>query len=436
MFSVTFDETGEATRIVRIGMFMIIFFIGGFSLWSMLAPISGAVVAPGIIKVDSQRKTIQHLRGGSIKEILVREGQHVQQGQVVLVLQDAEVRSELNILNDQLHAQLAKEARLLAEKNFANKVDFPSELTESNDPKVREILANEKALFHARKKSIDEEIAIIRSEIEEARKEASSTQTQIELSAESIHYTEERVSAGEVLNSRQFIEKNTFLELKETLAEKRRALGALKAGLASIRQSQAELDLRIINLRNEFTKSADDQLKETKSSIFELQQKIRPAELALNSFRIAAPITGQVIDLKVSTIGGVVQPGGALMDIVPKDQELLMEVKIKPTDIEQVHIGQATDIRLLPYNARSVPHIEGQVVYVSGDALEDKSNPSTYYYLAHVRANDNALDNLPDIVLAPGMPVEAYIQTKSKTFFDMMLKPFTDSVSKGLRQEG
>lgn len=437
LFGIAYDETGEATRIVRAGMFVIIVCIGGAALWSVIAPISGAVVASGIIKVDTKRKTVQHISGGTVKEILVREGQYVEAKQPLVILNDAQALSELNILKDQLNVQLAREARLLAEKNFANSVEFPPELARSEDGKVREILAAEKALFHAKKKSIDEEIVIIRHEIEDARLEATSIQSQIELSGESIRYTEERVAAGEVLNSRQFIERDQFLQLKESLADKRQALNALKASFSATRQRQAELDLRIITLRNEFTKAADDALKDTRGTIFELQQKIRPAELALNGHRILAPIAGQVIDLKVTTIGGVVQAGQALMDIVPKEQELLMEVKVKTTDIDQVHVGQASDIHLLPYNARTVPHVRGKVVYLSGDALESTNDQSMpYYYLAHIRAEDNALDALPDVDLAPGMPVDAYIQTKSKTFFDMMLKPFKDAVSKGLRQEG
>jgi epimerase transport system membrane fusion protein len=434
MLSITFDESGEATRIVRVGMFIVVVFIGGFLAWGALAPISGAVIAEGIVKVDSKRKTIQHLEGGVVKEILVHEGEYVEEGQTLVVLQDAEVRSKLIILQDQLNAELAKEARLLAEKKFADIIEFPRELADSKDVKVREMLGNEKALFLAKRKSIDEEMAIIRSEIGHARQEEASIRSQIDAALENIRYKQERVAAGEALAAKQYLEKNQFLQLKEELAEKRGHLSEMQAQLALVRQRQGELDLRIISLRNEYTKKADDELKDAKKMIYELQEKIRPAELSLDRFRVAAPTSGQVIDLKVSTIGGVVRPGDPLMDLVPKQQELITEVRVKTKDIAKVHVNQRADLQLLAYNPRSVPHIDGTVVYVSGDALEDKANSAMpYYYLAHIRVDGKSLEHLPGVQLAPGMPITAYIQTKPRTFLDMLLKPFEDAIGRGLR---
>lgn len=185
------------------------------------------------------------------------------------------------------------------------------------------------------------------------------------------------MAAGEALAARQFIEKNQFLQLKEDLALTRSNLSEMEAQLASVRQRQSELELRIVSLRNEFAKKADDELKDCEKAIFELREKIRPAELTLGRFRVTAPIDGQVIDLKVSTVGGVVRPGDPLMDLVPKQRELVVEVKVKTNDIDLVHVAQRADLQLLAYNSRTVPHVGGSVVYVSGDALEDKTDPHT-----------------------------------------------------------
>jgi HlyD family secretion protein/epimerase transport system membrane fusion protein len=435
-FEIAFDETGEATRIVRAGMFIIIVFVGGFIAWSFWAPISGAVVATGIVKIEDKRKTLQHLEGGIIKEILVREGDYVAEGQPLLVLEDAEVRANLTILTDQLNALLAKETRLQAEQKFADKVVFPPDLAASADLKIRETLANEKELFLVKKRSVDEEIAIVRAQIAHSKQGEASYDAQIAQTRESLRYKEERVAMGETLSAKQFVDKSHFMEWKEALADMRVSLSEIEARRASSRQQQAALEERIITLRNEYTRIADDELKEAKQQIFELQQKIQPAKLAVDRFRVVAPSDGQVIGLKVSTVGGVVRPGEALMDLVPKERELLMEVRVMTKDIELVHVEQRADIQLLAYNTRSVPHIGGKVVYVSGDALEDPSNAaSPYYFLAHLRADADALDQLPDVSLAPGMPVTAFIQTKSKTFFDMIFKTFEESVSRGLRQE-
>ncbi|BBL75945.1 HlyD family type I secretion periplasmic adaptor subunit [Methylomagnum ishizawai] len=436
MLTVTFDETGEASRIVRAGMFIIVFFVGGFAAWAFMAPIQGAVVAEGIIKIETKRKTIQHLEGGVIREILVHEGQYVNQGDPLVVLEDAEVKANLTILKDQLNALLAKEARLQAEQRFADKVEFPSGLLASQDPKVREMLINEKTLFLSKKKSVDEQIAITRQEMVEVSREAEGYQLEIKETERSIRLKEERVAMGEALSSKQFVDRSTYMGWQEALADMRANLGQTIGKLGTSLQAHKELELRIINLRNEYIKLADDELKETKGNIFELQQKIQPAELAVQRFRVIAPSDGQVIDLKVSTIGGVIRPGDALMDLVPKQQELLMEVKVMTKDIELVHVNQHADIQLLAYNSRTVPHIAGTVIYVSGDALEDKSNPSApYYFLAHIRADADMLKDLPEVSLAPGMPLNAFIQTKSKTFFDIIFKTFEESVSRGLRQE-
>jgi len=435
MFSIPIDETGEATRIVRTGMVIVLVFLGGFFVWGALSPIRTAVIAEGIIKIDTKRKTIQHFDGGIIKEILVREGQFVEQGQVLLVLGDADKRSALTILQDQLSAALAKEARLLAEKDFSSSVSFPTELARSKDDKVRHLLQNEDALFLTKKKSLDEQVAILRTEIGHAKQQLENLQAQITVANENIHFKEQRVAAAEALSTRQYIGKTQLLELKEGLAEKQEQRNQLMANLSALRQNQAELELRIISLRNEYAKLADDELKETKKAIYELQEKIPPAQLALARSRVVAPISGQVIDLKVSTVGGVVIPGSPLMDLVPRERELIVEVKIQTQDIDLVHIGQRADVQLLAYNNKSMPHVEGEVVYVSGDALQNQQDPSQYYYLAHVRIAPEALEDFPDVHLAPGMPASAYIQTKPKTFFEILAKPVTDVVSRGLRRD-
>jgi epimerase transport system membrane fusion protein len=428
------DATGEATRIVRGGVLLILAFFGALLIWGAWAPISGAIVAEGAVKIDTKRKTVQHREGGIVKEILVHEGDFVEQGQPLLILEDSEVRSALNIFTDQLNAQLVKEARLLAEKKFANTVEFPPELAQSPDPKIREMLRNEQALFLAKKKGMDEEIAVIRTQIGQARQEELSILAEIEAASENIRYKEERVKSGELLSAKQFIQKNEFLQLKEGLAEKREALAELKAALAVSRQRQAELELRIVNLRNEHAKAAGDELKEAKKAIFELQEKIRPAELTAQRFRVVAPTSGQVIDLKVTTVGGVVGAGESLMDLVPKQQDLMVEAKVLTQYKASVYVGQRADVQLLAF--KGMPHVDGSVVYVSGDALEEKNRPDIpAYYLTHIRLSGDSLQRLRDVTLVPGMPVTAYMQTRSRTFLELLVKPLADAADRGLRQD-
>jgi epimerase transport system membrane fusion protein len=440
--SIPVDSSGESTRIVRAGVFTIVFFLGGSLLWSALAPISSAVVAEGSIKVDTQRKTIQHLEGGLVRAILVHEGDRVQSGQPLLVLEDAAVLSNLNVLRDQRDAELAREARLLAEKTMARRVEFPETLRLPETAKKNALMHNEQSVFQVRKKSLEEEIGVIRREIHSADMEETAILSEIESAQESIRYKEERLAAGIKLSEKQYIQKEQLLTMKEALTDKRQTSAQLRGRLASLKQQQSELELRIINLHNEYAKNADNELKDVRRSIFELEEKIRPVELVLNRSQIVAPIAGQVIDLKVTTVGGVVRPGDPLMDVVPDQKSLILEVRVKTTDVDKIYVGQLADVKLLAYNARQIPHVPGHVSYVSGDALRDQQaggNRLAEYYLVHIRVDEAGLadlqKNYPDVIMTPGMPVTGFIQTRPRTFFQILLKPFLDSVSRGLRME-
>lgn len=434
MLSIDYDASGESTRIVRGGMLFVLFFVFGFLCWAFLAPISGAVVAEGVTRVESKRKTIQHFEGGVVKKILVYEGQSVKEGQLLLVLEDADVRSSLVIIQDQLWSEMAREARLVAQKKFQDSVRFPDELSLNPSGKVKDMLEHERSLFLAGKKSLDDETAIIKDEIRQAMDEAKGVEEQIKAATEAIALKGERVRSGEVLASRQFLEKNQFLQLKEEYADAVRGLSALKSNLAALRQRQSELELRIIGLRNDYAKSSDDQLKDTKKLIYEAREKIQPAKLSLDRFMITSPMAGQVIDLKVTTVGGVVKPGEPLMDVVPKQHALVVEVKIPNREIAKVHAGQPVDIELLSYG-RDVPHIAGSLAYLSEDALEDQAQPNTFFYLAHVTVSGAELARVPEVHLSAGMPVTAYIQTQPHTFVDLIMKPFERGVARGLRRE-
>lgn len=433
-FSVAVDETGEATRIVRRGMLLVLVFFGSLIAWGALVPIEGAIIAEGVVKIESKRKTVQHLEGGVIREILVREGDTVAEGQPLVILEDAEVRASLNIFQDQLNVQLAKEARLLAERKFASTIEFPEDLRRSNDPKIREILRTEETLFLTKKKALDEELAGIQAEQLHAKEEEAGIEAEIASALESIRYKEERARSGELLSAKQYIQRNELLQLKEAVAEKKEQLGYFRATLAVNRQRQKELELRVLSLRNSFVKAADDELKETRRSIYELRERIHPAEVVTDRFRVVAPIAGRVLDLQVTTVGGVVRPGEALMDIVPANRTLMVEAKLMPRDKDMVYVGQKAEVQLI--SLKGMPFVNGTVTYVAEDALADKYDPSRpSFYLTHIRVDAEHLKSLGQVTIFPGMPVTTYLRTTSRTFFELVFKPITDAAQRGLRQD-
>jgi epimerase transport system membrane fusion protein len=436
LFQVNVDETGEAAEIIRTGVIATLIFMLFFLVWAWLAPIRGAVIAEGMVKIEHKRKTIQHLENAVIKEIRVHEGEHVKEGQLLAVLQDAEVQSNLTILKDQLASVLIKQARLNAERAMIPKMASLEEMGLESTDKLVHLYAGEEGLFRTKRKALDDQLTLIREQIALIQKEKSGIQIQIEAAKENIRYKQERVRGGEALNEKQFIEKNQYLLLKEDLANKKEALGQMESQLASSQQRESELKLREIAARNDYIRAANDEFKDTERQTYEFKEKIRPAEISLNRYQLTAPVDGQVIDLKLSTVGGVVRSGDPIMDIVPDDHDLILEVKIRTMDIELVHLGQNADIQLLAYNSRKVPHIPGKLIYVSGDAIEDRANSaSPAYFLAHIRVEPSSLEELPEVDLSAGMPVTAFIQTRDRTFMDMVLKPIEDSLARGLRRD-
>lgn len=433
---VDIDESGEATRIVRLGVLAVTVFVLFFLVWAWWAPIRGAVIAEGMVKVEHKRKTIQHLENAVITQILVHEGDHVEEGQLLAILQDAEIKSNLTILKDQLVSLRIKQARLQAERALKpDMIAFSALEVEATD-KNRHLYEGEEALFKTKRKSLDDQLGLLMQAIGLIQKEKAGIRVQMEAAKESIRYKQERVRGGEALNAKQFIEKTQYLMLREDLANKREALGQMDAQLAACHQRESELKLREIAARNDYIKLADDEFKESERQVYEVAEKIRPLEIALSRFQITAPVAGQVIDLKLSTVGGMVRSGDPIMDIVPEDHDLILEVKVRTQDIEQVHVDQMADVQLMAYNSRKVPHVPGNVFYVSADAIEDKTAGSgSAYFLAHIRIDPEEVAHYPGVTLVPGMPVTAFIQTRERTFMDMILKPIEDSVAKGLRRD-
>jgi len=432
--SIPVDQTGEATRLVRMGSLAMALFFGGLGIWAVTAPLAGAIVAGGNIKIDSHRKTVQHFDGGIVKEILVREGSEVKAGQAMLVLEDALTRSSMNILDTQLRIIQVREARLFAERALSESLRFSADILEDNSPKTQEIVAAEKALFRTRRKSLDDQIRLLREEIAHARQAAVELGREIQSIREGIDFAERQLAATRKLLDKHYVQESEIWRLESEVAEKKERLGARLAALSQEREQISDLELQIITAKNTYVAEADTELKDLKKERVEVEEKLRPARDAVKRQVISAPVDGQVIDLKVTTLGGVVKSGDALMDIVPTSRDMLMEVKVKNNDVDSIHIDQDADVQLSAFNARTTPLVKGKVVYVSGDALLDEVNHE-YYYLAHIRVTQEDLKSVADLPLSPGMPITAFIKTTSRTFSEYLLAPVVERVRQAVREE-
>ncbi len=436
VFDIAVDKTGESTRLVRWALFVVVVLFGGAFAWGAIAPISGAVVADGVIKVDTNRKEVQHLEGGIIREVLVREGDTVEMGQAMIMLEDTDRSSDLNILTDTLNAHLIKEARLVAEASLAEEVAFPKDLVNSTNEKVQTLLRNELALFTAKRKTLQDQIRLIENETLHAEDAVKNLAGRIEAGQRGLSIIQEQLNAAEKMVERGAIDRNSLLELRRRFATQNESLWEQKSDLSIRRQSVAELRLRVVNARNEYSRIAEDELKLEREGVYEMEERLRPVQDALQRKTIRATIAGQVMNLKATSVGGVVMSGETIAEIVPTLRDLVFEVKIKPTDSDSVFIGQDAKVQISAFNQRTTPLIEGELSYVSGDVLVDEgASPPYSYFLGHVRSDPSALEVLEDKKISPGMPVVAYIQTQPRTFFEYLLSPITSGMRRSLVED-
>lgn len=421
--------------LIRAGILGSVLLVLAIGIWVALAPLSGAVMGPGFVKVDMNRKTVQHQEGGIVGEILVRDGSKVAAGQTLIVLKDVRVDAGNETVRTQLDAELAKAARLAAEQTGASVVTFPPELTaRGSDPRVAELLRHEGSVFRVRREALANQIALIRNQVGEARDEIKARGAQMKADEEAIRFQREELAQNRLLAEQGFVSKTRLLVLQREAAqyESRRAEGA--ADLAFAQQKVSDLELRAETLRSTFNQQASDELRQTTAAIFELRQRLRPAQDAEERQRITAPIAGEVVDLKVSTVGAVVAPRDPILDIVPENPDLLVEARVRPEDINFVHSGAHADVRLTAFRQRITPTVDGRVTYISADRLMDKATNAPYY-MVHVRVSPEALREAGDLKLQAGMPAEVFIQTTARNALQYLLDPVLGFMQRSLREQ-
>jgi membrane fusion protein, epimerase transport system len=428
------DEKGDLRRIRRAGFIIIAIFFVGFGLWAVLAPLAGAVIAPGVVKVDMNRKTVQHQEGGIVKEILVRDGQKVLAGQPLLILDDVRVDASLELLKQQYDAQSAKLARLTAENSLADKVDFPKELlARKQDEKVAEVLAREQSLFDARKRQLNDQVRLLQTQIVDGRKEGAALMAQVRAEEHAAALQKEELGYNQQLLEKGFVQKTRVMTLERALAEYQSRAAEHSAELARTNGRITDLELRIVSARNNYMQTAANELTEATQRLYDVEERLRPSLDAQQRQRILAPITGEVVDLHVHTEGAVIGPRDPLMDIVPLNTTLIIEAPIRVEDVAHVRIGSYVEVRLTAYKQRITPMVQGTVTYLSADRLVDKATGAPYYR-THVAVTPEALKEGGNLVLTAGMPAEIYITTEDRSAFDYWVAPLTDYLRRAWRE--
>jgi HlyD family type I secretion membrane fusion protein len=436
--SMDLDAGHEMRRMIRFGLAVIVVGLGGVVTWAVLAQLGGAVIAQGFVKVDMNRKVVQHQEGGIVKEIRIRDGERVAAAQPLIVLEDVRVDATFDLLRQQLESERAKNARLESERLLAPRVAFPKDI-ESNraNPRTAEVIDRETALFRARREALDSQIAVLRKQIVESGVEAKALSDQIAAEERGIGLAREELAVNEKLVRENFIQRTRIIALERNLADIEARFGEHRAELSKTKQRGSELELRILSMRNAYVQTATDEQKDSSGKIYDLEERLRPSKDAAERQVIRAPIAGEVVGLKVFSAGAVIGPRDMLLEIVPDEKTLIIEARIRPEDINHVRVGTPADVRLTAYKQRTTPLVEGKITYVSGDRLVESAPGAPQgvpYYSIHVIVSHQALEAAGNLRMSAGMPAEVYVRTDERTTFDYFLAPVTAYFRRGMRE--
>lgn len=412
-------------RTVRLGtaLFVLFFVVGG--IWLVLAPLNSAAVGQGTIVAASKRKTVQHYEGGIISEILVREGDVVRKGQVLMRLADTITLALRNQILSRLNAALSLRARLIAERDNATTISFDSELLDraAADPEVQAIIEGQLNVFESRQRALNDQVSVLNQRILQWEELIRGAESQIRSRQLQGRLLDDEIATVKDLFERGNALKPRLLALQRGRADVDAGLADLNATIARSRQSIGESRMQILAMRSDRNREVVLQLREVQDTITDLGERLKAAEDQKRRLEVVAPEDGTVLNVRNATIGGVLRSGEAAFDLVPVDDAMVVEAQLKPTDIDVVHAGQAASVRLSAYKTRSTPLFHGKVVYVSADRMGDQTGQS--WFIARIEIDKDQLKHYPEITLHAGSPAEVMITTGERTAMDYILSPFT-----------
>jgi HlyD family secretion protein/epimerase transport system membrane fusion protein len=425
------------TRVfIIVGVLMILVLFGGLGTWAAVAELSSAAIAPGVVAVNSNWRTVQHLEGGIVDEILVEDGDHVERGDVLLRLDPTRTEASLEIINGQLALALATEARLLAERDNLDSISFPKELLDqkASDPETATILAGQELLFQARRASLDGQASILRQRIDQLDDQISGLQVQQSAGNRQIELIDDELEGLRQLYEEGYVTRSRILALERESERLRGERGEDLAAIARAETAKGESELQIIQLQKGFQEQVVAELRDIQSQIFDLEQRHVAAADQFDRVEIRAPESGTVLGMAAHTVGGVINPSEPIMHIVPDDDPLIIKARVRPTDIEDTAVGQLAEVRFSGLSQRKTPILNGEVATLSPDRLVDQQTGEAYYE-ARVVIPQEELDRLGDVDLLPGMPAEVMIKTGERTALAILLDPIIVGLSRSFKQQ-
>ena len=419
------------TRRLGFGIIFVVF--GIFGSWAAFAPLDSASNAPGVVTVQTYRKTVQHLEGGIVKELLVHDGDTVKKGDPLIVLDDSQVGAEYEMNRSQLVAAKATEARLRAERDGNAAIDFGDAL-EPNTKRGQEAQLSETLVFNARRNSRLGEISVLQERIGQLNEQIKGLGAMIGTkNSLGKSYTSEIGELSDLL-SQGFVDKQRLLDQERKLDMLKSEIADHQSTITKTRLQINETQLQIVQLTKDFNSDVAKQLAETQTKVYDLQERTAAYKDRLSRIVIRAPEDGMVIGMTVHTVGGIVRAATPLLDIVPSVSDLIVEVHVLPVDIDRIGVGKTAKIRFSAFNSATTPEIDGVVTQVSADRLTDERTGAPYY-LARLRVTEVGERKLGDRKLVPGMPADALISTGERTMLQYILQPARNAISESMIEE-
>jgi HlyD family secretion protein len=433
------DEPKGARLSIRkhlvVGLSVVLLLAGGLGGWASTAQISGALIAPGSIVVESNVKKVQHPTGGVVGEVRAHDGDLVKAGDVVVRLDDTVTKASLAIVTKNLDGLWARAARLEAEQRGLDKITFPPMLMDrANDPDVKAVMASETKLFEVRVNGRVGQRAQLRERITQLNEEISGLSAQEKAKDREIELVEQELTGVRDLYDKHLVQMSRLTTLERDAARLSGERAQYIASRAQAKGKITETELQIIQVDKDMVSDVSKDLRETNDKIGEFVERKVTAEDQLRRVDIRAPQDGMVLQSSVHTVGGVITAGDAIMLIVPQADDLQVEAKVNPQDIDKLQVGQKTLLRLSAFNQRTTPELNGVVTRVSPDVTVDQRTGQSYYTI-RVSMPPEEVARLGDVKMIPGMPVEAFVQTGERTLLSYLIKPLRDQLMRAFREK-
>ncbi|GAB2795261.1 HlyD family type I secretion periplasmic adaptor subunit [Halomonas shantousis] len=419
----------------RVGLIILLVAFGGFGGWALAANLAVAVVAPGAVSVESFKKTIQHYEGGIVSDIRVSDGDHVTAGDTLIVLDNTQSLSQLQIAQAQYDINRASEVRLLAEQSGTETLSFPDELLDSTSPRVKEVLAVQRGLFLARRQALQGTLEALDQQIVQMNEQIEGLQAQTDINQKRIASLRDEAADFRSLFKEGLGDNQRLRELERQILQYQGENAQHKAEIARLKSQISENEVQKQVRIQEFQKEVGEQLRQAQAQIADAEERITALSDQVRRTTVTAPVSGTVVGLKVHTIGAVVRAGDPIMDIVPSGDGFVVEARIPDRDIDNIYPGQFAEIRFSAFNQRLSNVIKGEVINVSADSFEDEATGARYYK-ARVKVTEQGKREMTEnMQLLAGMPAEVMIRTGERTFASYIAKPITDMLARAMREE-